>query len=485
MDNIQEINPHKKDLLPFDPIVIVRDVVRKWLLILIIAVVCGVAAYIIEDISFTPVYQSTATLVVTNKSSTSTVYDNISSTTELAGVFTEVLNSSLLRSKILEQINMSHFSGTIAASPVGSTNLLTLRVTSTDPRSAFLVIQTVIENHQIITYDVLGDIAVEVLQHPAVPGSPSNSAQSFERMQLAAVGSALLACVAFAFLSYQRDTVRSLSEAERKLDCWCLGEIHHERRHKTLAEYLKRRKKSILITNPETGFRYVSTIGKLRRRIEQHMHKHDKVLMVTSVLENEGKSTVAANLALAMAKKHGRVLLLDLDLHKPACHKILEISRTEHCANDVISGTAALEDAVIKDRRSNLYVLVAKKTTNQKVIELFGTDGLKKLIKDAREQFDFVVVDLAPMSMTTDAEIITDLADSSILIVRQNEVGASAINKAIATLENGQAKLLGCVLNNVYSTRLTSGEGYDTGYGRYGSYGKYGHYGAYASRKNS
>lgn len=83
------------------------------------------------------------------------------------------------------------------------------------------------------------------------------------------------------------------------------------------------------------------------------------------------------------------------------------------------------------------------------------------------------------MGQVSDAESMTELADASLLVTRQNTAPAAAINKAIASLEGGSAKLLGCVLNNTYSTGLFTGQGYGYGYG-YG-YSKYGHYGAYGS----
>jgi Mrp family chromosome partitioning ATPase len=86
------------------------------------------------------------------------------------------------------------------------------------------------------------------------------------------------------------------------------------------------------------------------------------------------------------------------------------------------------------------------------------------------------------MALVSDAEGMMELADASVLVVRQNKAKAGGINRAIATLEGGNAKLLGCVLNDVYATGLSGdgyGYGYGYGYGRYGRYGKYGYYGKY------
>lgn len=477
--------------LLFDPVVTVRDVARKWFLILVLTVFFGVAAFILADQMYVPHYESSATLVITTHTSFTTVYDNIDSASALASVFSEILNSSVMRKSILETLNLTDFSGTISASCVEQTNLLVLKVRSSDPRTAFMVIQALIENHEIVTYEVIGDISVEVLQYPVVPTAPVNPSDSWAVMRRALILAAIGVSAVLAVLSVFRDTVRSRMEAERKLDCWCLGEIHHERKTKSLRDLISRRKSGILVTRPETSFRYVTTLSKLSRRVRQHM-RGGSVLAVTSVAENEGKTTVAANLALSMAQKWGKVLLIDCDLRKPACHTIMEVSKPKLCINDVLAGKARLADAVVTDRLSGLQALYARKAGAAAAGDILNSEGLKTLIRQVREEYDFVVIDLPPMSVAADSEYVAEYADASLLVVRQNGIGAAEANHAISVLENVHARLLGCVLNNVHSSFLTSGEGYSGSYagkgygsyGKYGKYGKYGRYGAYASGKN-
>lgn len=474
-------HPHEQDLLPFDPIVILRDVLSHWFIVLTVSIIVGIGAFILSEGTYQPMYRSTATLVVSSRDTSRSVYNNIDSAGNLAAVFTEIINSSVLENKILEQLNMVDFDGTITASRIENTNLLTLSVEGKDPRTVFLVIRAIIDNHEVITYDVMGNIVVEVLQVPVVPTAPINSSNAYETMKLAMIVSVVLACVLFGAMSYYRDTVRSRKEAEKKLNCWCLGEIHHESKNKTLRDYLKRQKRSILISRPETSFLYISTIGKLRHRVEQHMHD-GKVLMITSVMENEGKSTVAANLALSMAKKHSKVLLIDSDIHKPACHKILGLEQPLFYLNDVLRGEAPLENAIVSDKFYGLHVLPAKRLPHQSASDLINSDMLKELLRQVREEYDYVIMDMPPMSAATDAEYVMDLVDATLLVVRQNFAAAPALNRAISVLQGGSARNLGCVLNNVYTTYISSGEGYAAGYGRYGSYGKYGKYGRYASK---
>lgn len=478
----KEFREKESSLISFEPTVVIYDVVRHWLVILVMALAIGVGAYILTDLSYSPVYQSSATLVVTTRDSSATVYSNLSSTTSLAAVFDEILNSSVFRRIIQEEAGITGFSGRIQASAAADTNLLIVTVSDNDPRTAFLMIRAILQNHQSLTEQIVGEVVLEVLQAPSVPSYPSNSVNPAATMKKAMLLSAAAACLLLAWLSVTRNAVRSDIEARNKLDCQYLGQVPHERKYKTLSSFLRHRKTSVLISNPLTSFRFVETIGKLRRRIERRMGDR-KVLMITSLLENEGKSTVAVNLAMAMAKKNRKILLIDCDLHKPACGILLEHKWGGFGVRDVLSGKAAPEDAISLEGSSGLYLMLEKKGSRDSG-DLVASESMKALLGWARREFDAVVLDLPPISAVTDAEAMADLADCSLLVVRQNAALAPALNKAIAALERGKAKMLGCVLNNVYETVLFAGQGnggYGYGYGKYGRYGHYGHYGRYGA----
>ncbi len=464
--------------LPFDPIVLLQDIAKRWLLILLAVLVVGTGIYIKSDIDYVPAYRTTTTFVVTNKSATSTVYNNLTAANSLAGVFEELLNSSLLRRQILQQIGADRFDGTITARVITETNLLTVTVTDADPRTAFLVAQAIIDHHHIVTAQVVDGISLEALQYPSIPTAPSNPNDPMKTMQTWMLLTAAGMIVLLAVISYSRDAVRSAKEAQAKLDCDYLGEIAHENKYKTFLARLRRRKTGILITNPIVSFRFVESMRKLRHRVQQHMHGR-KVLMVTSLLENEGKSTVAVNLALSAAKKGEKVLLIDGDLRKPACHQLLQLKDFDLGVKDVLAGWAGPEDALTRDPASGMDVLLEKRGTKASG-DLLSSEHCKNLLDWARDHYDFVVMDLPPIGEVSDAESAMEYADASMMVVRQNAATAGVLNKAIASLEKGKAKLLGCVLNNVCSLGLPTAQGYGYGgYGRYGRYGHYGHYGHY------
>lgn len=479
MDNTKEMQT-MGGLLPFDPIVLVQDVLKRWLVIVLAVLMVGVGSYISTDLSYRPVYKTNTTFVVTTQGSSTTVYSNLSSTSSVASLFTELLNSSIMRKSIMETMGVTWLDATVSTAVIPNTNLITMTVTSSDPRTAFLTAQTIIDRHEELTYSFIDGIVIEVLQNPVVPMSPANSVNPMGQMKKMAVIAALAAAAGLAFLSFRRDAVRSGNEAREKLECSYLGEVPHENKYKTLLSRLQRKKSSLLVDNPIVGFRFVETFRKLRRRVEQHMGS-GKVLMVTSLLENEGKSTIAVNLALDMARKHQRVLLIDCDLRKPACHLVLEQKQFASGIKEVLLGEAAMADAAIRYGETNLEVLLARRG-DRKTCELITSQRMNRLLTQAREHYDCIILDLPPMTAASDAEGMTALADACLLVVRQNAAVAPALNKAIAALEGQRAKLLGCVLNNVYSSRFTASGGYGYDY-RYGGYRKYSAYERYGNSK--
>ena len=478
MEKNNEIRGNDSEFFLFDPIVLVLDVMKQWTAVLLIVLAVGVGAFILTDMQYKPQYQSRVTFVVTSRSSSTNVYNNLSSTTEMASVFSELINSSVMRKSILEEMGTGHFDGTISAVVVPETNLLNMTVTASDPRTAFLVTQAIIDHHEDVTYQVVDNVSLEVLKGAEVARAPINRADAAGAMKKMGLLAGIAACGLFAAISFMRDRVRSGKEVRKKLDCNYLGEIPHEEKYKTLLSRIRRRKTGILVTNPVTSFGFVETIRKLAHRVEQHMGK-GKVLLVTSLKENEGKSTVTANLALTMARK-SRVLLIDCDLRKPSCSTLLETKTPQYGTQAVLTDYTKATQALVQYKKTQMYMILEKRGYSNSG-DLLSSEHMVRLLEWARKEFDYVILDLPPMSVVTDSVTVANVADAALLVVRQNVSKATSINHAIGDLESGKAKLLGCVLNDVRSTFLTTGQGYRSGYG-YG-YG-YGYYRNYEDRSS-
>ena len=234
----QKENTGEQRFLNFDPIVLVRDLLKRWTLILMAVLVVGMGAYTYATVTYRPEYRTSITYVTYSRNSATTVYGNLNAATEVAAVFEELLNSSMLRKTILQKSGLSSFDGRITATVIPETNLLTVSVAGRNPRSVFLMAQALVAYHETVTYEVIDNVSLELLQSPTVPMAPVNGsgAVSLAKKAMLAVGAALVALLGF--LSLRRDAVRSTREASLKLDCTCLGEVPHERRFRNFRSWL-------------------------------------------------------------------------------------------------------------------------------------------------------------------------------------------------------------------------------------------------------
>lgn len=459
-------------------ITVIQDVLRRWYLVLVVTLVAAMGAFVLTDAAYRPVYKTYTTFVVTAGGTSTTTYQNLSATNELAATFSEVLNSSLLRKEILKESGLDTFKGIIDTSVYNDTNLLEMTVTGSDPRTVFLITKAIIKHHRVVTDQVLNGTVLEVLKAPAVPVRPINSPGTKRRVMQAAVLAAGGMCVLLGGLSYLADKIRSKTEADSKLRCHVLGELFHERKHRKLMDILKRKKTSILITNPTTSFAYTESINKLSSRVMKRMHAEEKILMVTSYLENEGKSTVAINLALSMARKGRKVLLIDSDLRKPACSLALGCDVHSEGIVEVLQSRKSLDSCTVKLEDSGLYLLPSRRSLRT-AIDLIGSGAMAVLLLQAASNYDYVIIDTPPMALAPDAECLSEFADAAVLVVRQNEAYAGNLNDAAMLLEKSGMHMLGCILNNVYGAGSFAPAFRYGSYGSYGRYGRYGRYGKY------
>lgn len=469
----------------FHPMLMLREVAIKFAAVILVAITVMSCAYIILNCTYKPQYQTKTTFVVSVRDGSTSVYSNLSAAKDTAASFEQILNSDVMKKQLAQKLGVSRVDGDIQTQIVQETNILELRITAPTPQEAYRITTALLNSYEPLTDKVLNNVALDILQYPTVPTAPVNPLSIKRPVAMAGLLSAVAVITLLCVAEYLRDTVKTAEEAETKLDIKVIGTVRYENKYKTLKSRIRRKKTSILISRPTTGFNFVETFKKLRTRIDYSLRKNGyKTLMVTSVAEDEGKSTVAVNLALAMRKKYGKVLLIDADMKKSAIHKILDYGKSDYSTlNDVLEGEASLEDALIMDEPTGLYVLFAR-NCGEYSTDLAVSDRMKELIAKAKEIMDVVILDTPPMIACPDAECIAEAADASILVVRQDKTPVKVINDMIDVLNAAHAKLIGCVLNNFRSADIDDHFSYGQdkyGYGKYG-YGKYG-YGKYGYGK--
>ena len=458
-------------------LLLLRVMARGVWMAVLTAIIFGCLGYIVADLRYQPQYMTRTTFVVHQRGNYSTVYGNLNAATGLAQSFSQVLKSDVMRKRVAEDIGVSSIHGEIEASVIPETNLLELRVTSDTPRMAYRITRAIFDRYNELTGAALSNISLEVLQQPYVPLGPSNASNSGRIARIAALVGAVLMLAYLGITSYLRDTIKSDKDVEELLDTKLVSVLHHERKNKTLISAIRQPKRSLLISDPTTGFLYVESVKKLRSRVEYYTRRSgSKVIMVSSVLENEGKTTVATNLAIAMGRKYKKVLLIDGDMRKPALRKILEYQNEDvKTLSDVLEKKAKYQDALIFDARRNIYTILSDHA-GERASALLKSDAMVALLSLAREDMDVIIIDTPPMSASVDGECIAQIADAALLVVRQDRALVRMINDTIDVLKNANAEMIGCVLNNFYVADFSENVNYGFG-GRYGYGGKYGKYG--------
>lgn len=456
-----------------DMLSIVRDVMRQWWVILILSVSVSLLADMWVTNNYQPEYRVSSTFVVTSKGMNANIYQNLTAANELAKNFSTILESNVLKSKIKEELGMESFGAKTSVTILPETNLMELTVTADSAMEAYHVMKSIMKNYNSVSDYVISNVIIEVLQPPIIPMTPTNPLQTKGIRNKMFLLTAVALVAGLAVLSYMKDTVKNKDEVEEKIDSRLLGTIVHERKIKSIRDVKKARNLSMLIENPLLSFRFVESNKMTASRIRSKMEKHKyKILLVTSVMENEGKSTVAANIALALAQENNNVLLIDSDFRKPAQYKIFEAG--EDKVTDLPKILAKQEmstDILSRYADTRLYTLFNKRsTTNLEYLLENGT--LQKILEFAREKMDYIIMDTSPLALVSDTEELAHLADATVLVVRQDMVYAKDINDAIDALNQAGGNVIGCVFNDAIAGITEHMKQY--GYGsRYG----YGHYG--------
>ncbi len=217
----------------------------------------------------------------------------------------------------------------------------------------------------------------------------------------------------------------------------------------------------VAITHPHSN--YCEEYRSLRTHV---LHKSQRqklqAIVVASVNPSEGKSVTALNLSWLLAQTDGvRALIIDSDLRMPSLADYLGIE-TDKGLSHVLAGEAKLADCIVKLEPSGLHILPGGEARND-VAELISGPKFKEILREAREMFDYVIIDAPPLGIFTDATVLINQADGAMIVVRANRTRYSAIERLLEPLP--KERLLGVVLNQ--SEAVMDESHYNYGYYNY------------------
>ena len=215
------------------------------------------------------------------------------------------------------------------------------------------------------------------------------------------------------------------------------------------------------------------TFRNVRTNLQFMLENGKNVILVTSTISGEGKSFISTNLAISLSLLGKKVVIVGLDIRKPGLNKVFNIPKKEHGITQFLTNpTTNLMDLVQpSDINKNLYILPGG-TVPPNPTELLARDGLEKAVEILKKDFDYVILDTAPIGMVTDTLLIGRVADLSVYVCRADYTRKAEFTLINELAENNKLPNLCIAINGLDLQKKKYG--YYYGYGKYGKYYGYG-----------
>lgn len=436
---------------------------KVWYIFLIFPLLLSGLNYFRTSYRYDPTYTAEATVSVSMAGINGDSTNNARTAAQLGKVFPYILTSSALKDIIASDLNRGSIPETIRVTNIANTNFLTIRVTGWDPVVTYNVLQSVIKNYPQVAQHVVGRTNVEVIDDSGVPVDTTRASTMRNALRNGALAGLVIALVIFVVYIITFRTVLTSRDLRSITNISYLG---------TLPVYKKKKRRKsdsdgINILKKSTQQDYLEAVRVIRTRLDRKMGKDKKVIMVTSSLPGEGKSTVAVNLALSFAMQKKKVVLIDCDFRNPSVKDVLNIKSKTPGIVAYLQGKCRLSETTISydDKGLSFIVIPGTESDGNEHTELLRSEAMRKLVRQVREIADVVVLDTPPSAMFADAEMAVGYADLAVYVVLCDYARSTYIQKGIRELSETGVEIGGIVLN-------AGKESSSSGYTSYSSYSK-------------
>ncbi len=481
--------------LEIDLFRIFRLLLSKWWLIVLFVAVFATSSFVLTKVSSEPTYTSDITFTVYSKSVDSVdgnfSSSDINSSILMTNTFKYIITSREMLEKVAQsvdfQISVKALKECITVRSISNTNILSVDVTTESADKSFSIARGIADNYSEILDYAYPNASMSVCENPVRATAKDSDASGLLAILIGAFVGGVISFIIIVVSDTARDTVRSIDDIHNKLELTHLGTIT-QIKEKSRKDKQGNPIKNLLITDRKLGFSFIEVYKTIRTKIEAASVRNGfKTFTVSSTSENEGKTTVAVNIALSLAQNNRSVLLIDADLRKPAVNKFLEMNVGKDVGlSSVIKGKMELSEAIKYIEKYKLFVLTAGSGEDEPT-EILSSPQMEQIIEAAQREFDFIIIDTAPAGVVADAAIIANYTDATVFVIREDFTSCANIRQAIEDMSEGKSELIGCVFNNVAVTYPGNYNKYhygmNRGYGRYGHYGRYGY--GYSSASDS
>lgn len=333
------------------------------------------------------------------------------------------------------------------------------------------ILEAVIEVYPQAADYVVGSTGMDLLTQPVEASSPYNSFRPLRSAYKGALIGLALGLLLLLANAATRRTVRTTEDVRLKLNQECLAALP--------AVTFKRRKnsanESLSIHNPNVPGSYQEGIRSLRIKLLRVLAdtKH-KIILITSTMPGEGKTTIAVNLAQSLNRNGAKVILVDADLRKPSIKQALGVTKASAGLKDALSlkDPAAVTGMLLEQDPGSLWLLADDKASPDTC--QVDAPALRRVLDMLSKDVDYIIVDTPPCGLLADSVNVARAADCVLYVLGAGAVQIPHVMDSIQFLDEAGTPLLGCVLNGISGG---SHSGYGYGYGSYGYGYGYGGYG--------
>lgn len=417
----------------------------RWIIICV-TIATAVLVAVAVNVFTTPLYEASTRLFVSTTSGTSAteIYQGNRYSQERVVSYTELLMGETLAQRTIDKLDLDmtadDLQENVKASSKPDTVLIDVAVVDPSPVRARDIADALSDEFVVMVRDLETpedgtppDARVIVEQRATIPANPVSP----KTMRNLAIGLALgvLSGIGLAFLRDLLDnTVKDRQNLEEITGVSVVGSIPLD----------KERRKSPAKSFDNDNSAFAEAFRKLRTNL-QFLKVDDppRVIVVTSSMPSEGKSTTAINIALALAENDHAVALVDGDLRRPRLDKYLGLVGSVGFST-VLAGRASLDDVLQKTAFPGVTVLTSG-AVPPNPSELLGSLAAKKVLDELRAHFDYVVIDSSPLLAVTDAAILAAGADGVLIVARYGETKREQLAHAVGSLRSVGAPILGAV----------------------------------------
>ena len=447
---------------------VLRTLLRRVSAIVLVAVVVAGAA-LGFSLYQPPTYEASIKILVGQKNSDSSLAQDASDIQDLTLTIAKAVRTAPVAQGVVEQLNLPEVSAAgvlnnMSAEPDPGTMFVNVSYKSSDPERAQLIANTTgqVLEEKISEVSIGANGITAMVWAPATLPQTPVAPDPVRNTIIALVLGSLLGVVLAFLLEYIDDSWNSPEEVEEISGVPAFGVIP---RYKALAS-----KKGKILAGKGEGGR-VTLLDPPGRTSEAYrslrtsllyavVDEPPTVIVVTSPGSADGKSSICANLAVVLAQAGKDILVIDCDMRRPSLHRIFGVSNVSGVTNVLVGEHGLSEVWKEPSPDADHLKMVSTGPVPPNPSEILGTARFSRLLANARQEFDYVLIDSPPTGAVSDPMIIATQADAVLLVVDSERTSKRALRKAMRDLEAVGANVLGTVINKVPEAE-TDRYGYD------------------------